>query len=701
MTKEFSSDAYRPFKRILIANRGEIACRVIRAARAAGLQTVAVYSDQDRDSLHVSMADQAVHIGASQPAASYLNIASICQAIVTSGADAVHPGYGFLAENAEFARAVLACGAVWIGPTPEAIRAMGNKAQAKQLMLAAGVRCIPGYQAEDQSDTNLLLQAQALGFPLMVKAAAGGGGRGMRLVSAFEHLPAALERARIESMQAFGSAELILERALTGARHVEIQIAGDVYGQVIHFGERDCSVQRRHQKIIEEAPSPVVDETLRARIGAMAVQAARSIHYVGVGTVECLLTADGEFYFMEMNTRLQVEYAVTEAVYGVDLVALQFQLASGLALHLTQAQVQLQGHAIEARLTAEDVAAGFLPQSGVIARWFSPEHLKGIRIDHCLQDNTTVSPYYDSMIAKIIAFGQNREEALARLSAALRQTVVLGIATNQPFLLACLEHPEFMTGQATTAFVERNRSNGLLEVQPPDTQTILWAAVAAQGLSDRFFCTDNIQTQAKERVLSSVISKISLFAQSLPVVEQAHAAPHEAPQAAPQAAPHAAPHAPALAVGVAQPQQPESWVVALQLRADGLLYGTIESDNTSEPLVWTPLTHRPFHFASACGEGVVHVFVKGRAWSFKLADPQALGNTQSASGLIRAPLGARVASVLICQGDNVKAGQTLAVLEAMKMEHAVTAPFDGKIDTLNVQPGAQVRAGATLMQVTA
>lgn len=666
---------YRHFRRILIANRGEIACRVIRAARLAGLETVAVYSDQDRDSLHVSMADQAIHIGASQASDSYLNIESICRAIKNSGADAVHPGYGFLAENADFAEAVIACDAVWIGPRPESIRAMGNKARAKELMLAAGVRCIPGYEGQDQSDSNLIAQARAIGFPIMVKAAAGGGGRGMRLVSSADQLPDALRRARSESMQAFGSDELILERAITGARHIEIQVAGDIYGNVVHFGERDCSVQRRHQKIIEESPSPAVDASLRARMGAIAVQAARSINYVGVGTVECLLNHDGEFYFMEMNTRLQVEHAVTEAVYDVDLVSMQFELAQGHALAWTQDQVQFSGHAVEVRLTAEDVAAGFLPQSGVIDRWVCPDYLDGIRIEHCLADNMVVSHYYDSMIAKIIAVGHNRDQALARLSMALKQTVVLGIPTNQPFLIACLEHPEFKEGDATTDFVERNRSRGLFETQTPDAQTVIWAAVVALGLMDQFFHTDHVQDHSNTRVLSSVATSIALHA--------------EFPQITPETAQN----------------YTSSWTVELQARSDGVLYARLPSGLASgkiaDPVAWCALTRRPTYFSYALQEETVQVFMQGRGWTFKRDDPRALRQSQSSNGLIRAPLGARVASVLIRKGESVRAGQTLAVLEAMKMEHAIVAPFDGRVDDLNVQPGAQVRTGAQLMLVVA
>jgi len=656
-----SPNGYRPFRRVLIANRGEIACRVIRAARACGLETVAVYSDQDRDSLHVSMADQAVYIGQSQASSSYLNIESLCQAIKTSAADAVHPGYGFLAENADFARAVLAIGAVWVGPSPESITSMGNKGRAKEMMLAAGVRCIPGYEGLDQSDANLIKHAATIGFPLMVKAAAGGGGRGMRLVPSVEQLPEALARARIESMQAFGSDELILERAITCARHVEIQIAGDVFGNVIHFGERDCSIQRRHQKIIEESPSPAVDEALRARMGAMAVQAAREIQYVGVGTIECLLDEKGDFYFMEMNTRLQVEHAVTEAIYGVDLVAMQFDLAAGRALARAQEQIHFEGHAIEVRLTAEDVAAGFLPQSGVIHRWQSPEYLDGIRVDHCLKDETVVSPYYDSMIAKIIAVGQTRAQAIARLTAALKRCVVLGIPTNQSFLIKCLQHSEFVAGHATTNFVERHRTNGLLAQSDPSAHTVIWAAVASQGLVETFASSDSYVMDPHERRLGSVVSTIKLQ----------------------------------------DPLQTRHWEIDLQARPDGLLQARLASVPGHDESGWIVLQSRPQGLVATCAQGLIHIFTEGCAWTFKLDDPRVAGPALSSNGLIRAPLGARVASVMVAEGDTVKAGQVLAVLEAMKMEHSVVAPFDGTIAGLLTQAGTQVRAGAHLMTVTA
>ncbi len=654
-----SFEAYRPFRRVLIANRGEIACRVIRAARACGLETVAVYSDQDRDSLHVCMADKAIYIGPAQASASYLNIEALCAAIKKSGADAVHPGYGFLAENAAFAQAVLDCGAVWVGPSPESITSMGNKARAKEMMLAAGVRCIPGYEGLDQSDASLIKQAARIGFPLMVKAAAGGGGRGMRLVTAPEHLQEALIRARAESMQAFNSDELILERAITSARHVEIQIAGDVFGQVIHFGERDCSIQRRHQKLIEESPSPVVDQALRDRMGAMAVQAARSIQYVGVGTIECLLSEEGEFYFMEMNTRLQVEHAVTEAIYGVDLVALQFDLAAGGALAHTQEQICFEGHAIEVRLTAEDVAAGFLPQSGVIHRWQSPEHLEGIRVDHCLKNGTPVSPYYDSMIAKIIAVGQTREQAIAKLSGALKQCVVLGIPTNLSFLIKCLQHPAFVAGQATTDFVEQHLAKGLAAQSEPSAHTLIWAAVESQGLVVKLMDSDAFASDTHERRLSSVISRIRLH-------DHLHS---------------------------------RHWDIALQARPDGLLQARLLPDASQEESAWMVLQSKPRDFVAACTQGLIHIFAEACAWTFKLDDPRVVRPALASNGLIRAPLGARVASVMVAEGEAVKTGQILAVLEAMKMEHSLVAPFDGTISGLLTQVGTQVRAGAHLMTV--
>jgi len=385
------------FTTLLIANRGEIACRIMRTAAAQGYRTVAVYSTADADSLHVQLADQAIAIGPAAASESYLNIAAIIDAAKRSGADAIHPGYGFLSENADFAEACDQAGLLFIGPSPRAIRLMGSKRLSKLAMLEAGVPCIPGYQSDAQDDATLMREAQAIGFPLMIKASAGGGGRGMRLVQAADQLPEQLLSARAEARSAFGSAELILEKALIRPRHVEIQIFGDSLGNLIHLGERDCSVQRRHQKVIEESPCPVMTPELRQAMGEAAIKAAASVEYCGAGTVEFMLDGEGHFYFLEMNTRLQVEHPVTEMVTGLDLVAWQLEVASGRPLPLQQQNVRLQGHAIEVRLYAEDSSQDFMPQTGTVDLW-QPAVTEGVRIDHGLRENQRITPYSDPML---------------------------------------------------------------------------------------------------------------------------------------------------------------------------------------------------------------------------------------------------------------------------------------------------------------
>jgi len=439
------------FSSVLIANRGEIACRIIRTLKEMGLRSVAVYSEADKDAPHVKLADDAVYIGASPAAESYLLIEKIIAAAASSGAQAVHPGYGFLSENAAFARACKKAGLTFIGPSAKAITLMGDKAAAKRHMIKAGVPVLPGYQDAKQDDAALIKEAKRIGFPLMVKAAAGGGGRGMRLVMRADDLSNALSAARAEALSAFGSDTLILERALIGPRHVEVQVFGDSYGNIIHLGERDCSVQRRHQKVLEEAPCPVMTEELRVRMGEAAVQAARSVDYVGAGTVEFLLDEKGEFFFLEMNTRLQVEHPVTECVTGLDLVALQIQVAQEQPLGLTQADAQMTGHAIEARLYAEDPAKDFLPATGRIAHLVFP---KGVRVDSGVETGSDVSPFYDPMIAKLIASGPDRETARRKLVAALEQMVLFGVPTNRQFLIEALNAETFVSGEATTAFID-------------------------------------------------------------------------------------------------------------------------------------------------------------------------------------------------------------------------------------------------------
>jgi len=434
------------FTSVLIANRGEIACRIIRTLREMGVRSIAVYSDAD-------VADDAVHIGGSPAADSYLNIEKIIEAAKVSGAEAVHPGYGFLSENPEFAARCDEAGLLFIGPSPEAIKLMGDKAAAKRHMIKAGVPVLPGYQGSDQEDANLIKEAVRIGFPLMVKAAAGGGGRGMRLVLREKDLPHALSTARAEALSAFGSDALILERAVMRPRHVEVQIFGDQQGNIIHLGERDCSVQRRHQKVLEEAPCQIMTDELRKRMGDVAVKAARSVNYVGAGTVEFLLDSSGAFFFLEMNTRLQVEHPVTEMITGLDLVALQIRIAQGTPLDLLQGDIKLSGHAIEARLYAEIPAQNFLPATGQVEHLFFP---KDVRIDSGIEGGSDISPFYDPMLAKIIATGPDRETARRKLVRALEETALFGVETNRAFLIQALCKQSFVAGEATTAFIAEN-----------------------------------------------------------------------------------------------------------------------------------------------------------------------------------------------------------------------------------------------------
>ena len=442
------------FSKVLVANRGEIAVRIIKGCQQQGYATVAVYSEADRNALHVQLADEAVCIGPARARDSYLSIPAVIGAAKQAGADAIHPGYGFLSERADFAQAVQDAGLTFIGPDPASIAAMGNKSASKLRMIAASVPCVPGYQGDGQTDDTLVAEALKIGLPVMVKAAAGGGGRGMRLVHEAGTLLASIQSARTEAGNAFGSGQLLVEKAVLKARHVEIQVFGDRHGNVIHFGERDCSVQRRNQKVVEEAPSPAVDATLRERMGAAAVAAAQAVNYVGAGTVEFMLAADGAFYFLEMNTRLQVEHPVTELVYGVDLVEWQLRIAQGEPLPLTQAEVSARrnGWAIEVRLCAEDPAKNFMPQIGTVTRWSTPQG-GGLRVDHGLCEGQVLTPHYDSLLGKLIAHGDSREAARDKLIRLLSDTVLDGVVSNRAFLIEVLAHPAFAGGDFSTGFI--------------------------------------------------------------------------------------------------------------------------------------------------------------------------------------------------------------------------------------------------------
>jgi geranyl-CoA carboxylase alpha subunit len=642
------------FQKILVANRGEIAVRVMRTARAMGYRTVAVHSTADADAEHVRQADQAVWIGESLPAQSYLNIAAIVEAARASGADAVHPGYGFLAENAGFAQACRDAGLVFIGPSPEAIRAMGDKAGAKRLMQAAGVPCIPGYQGEDQRAQTLAAEAERIGWPVMIKATAGGGGRGMRLVASAAQFAELLHSAQSEALNAFGDATVILERAIVAPRHIEIQVFADRHGHAIHLGERDCSVQRRHQKVIEEAPSPAVSEALRERMGATAVAAAKAIAYEGAGTLEFLLDAQGQYWFMEMNTRLQVEHPVTEAVTGLDLVALQLRVAAGEPLPLSQQDVRLAGHAIEVRLCAEDPLQGFMPQSGTFAAWRpSP----ALRTEHALRDGAAVPPFYDSMVAKLVAHGATRDEARHRLIAGLQDTVALGIATNQPLLQRALQHPVFAAGGATTAFVADHLDALLAPDAAADARAALLAALLLQ-LGGRGWPSP----------LAHTLPNALRFA----LDGRVHAAR-------------------------VTPRGQGTFDVALEGH-DGATLTLLawEGDGTVR-FACGGLAEQALAVRDAD-----RVFFHFRGRAFRLDDlthvAVARGGPAGADGLLRASMNGRVIALLVAEGDAVAAGQPLVTLEAMKMEHVHCAPRAGRV-ALHVALGAQVAARHVVAEI--
>ena len=648
-----------PFFRILVANRGEIALRIMRTARRLGYGVVAVYSDADRDALHVREADQAVRIGEALPAQSYLRIDAIIAAAKASGASAIHPGYGFLAENKDFAQACRDAGLVFIGPSPEAIRAMGNKAGAKDIMQKAGVPVVPGYQGADQSDAVMLAEARKIGFPVMIKAVAGGGGRGMRLVPDAASFPDALRSARSEAQGAFGDASVILERAIVDPRHIEIQVFGDRYGNAIHLGERDCSVQRRHQKLIEEAPSPKVTPELRARMGAVAVSAVKSIGYEGAGTLEFLLDPAGEFYFMEMNTRLQVEHPVTEAITGLDLVELQLRIAAGEPLGIRQEDVKFSGHAIEVRLCSEDAGHEFMPQSGKMALWQVPD---GVRVEHALQSGSEIPPFYDSMIAKIISHGADRNEARGRLICGLEQTAAFGVTTNQGFLISCLRHPGFAKGEATTAFIGNHRD----ELLAPRANANAEAALAALLL---YVTNPHAPPWRSGRSLAAAFPLTMR-------IDLGHGV-HEIDILRGRDGGYVA----AVDSSELRFEIDELGRDAIRFRTDGMM----ESARFLRDGDRLYLLHRGTTIAVR---------------DLTLAAPESAAAT-GGDGKVRAAMNGRVVAVLVKPGEQVTLGQPVMTLEAMKMEHVHTAGVAGTVSAIDVAEGEQVTTGRIVVEIAA
>ncbi|MCB1467050.1 MAG: biotin/lipoyl-binding protein [Sphingomonadaceae bacterium] len=643
----------KPFSKILIANRGEIACRVIRSAKAKGYATVAVFSDADAGARHVLEADEAFRLGGGPLQESYLSAERVVAAAQATGADALHPGYGFFSENADFAEQCAAAGITFIGPMPDSVRVMGDKARSKRRMIDAGVPCVPGYEGDDQDDALFIREADRIGYPVMVKASAGGGGRGMRLVHDRSDLEAAIVSARSEARNAFGDDRLLLERAVVDARHVEIQVFGDKFGSVVHLGERDCSVQRRHQKVIEEAPSPAVDADLRRRMGEAAVRAAAAIDYVGAGTVEFLLGRDGEFYFLEMNTRLQVEHPVTECVTGVDLVDLQIDVAAGLPLPFSQADISISGHAIEVRLYAEDPRHEFLPQTGTALVW-QPATGEGVRVDHGLVPGQVISPFYDPMIAKIIATGANREEALRRLVQALRGTHLLGVATNREFLLDALSVEEFRQGAATTAFIGKHYRDGF---QPgaDDPVAVLLAAILSADQAGQGWSSN--AAQAHQVNLSSGDSDA--------------------------------------VVRVARTGQ--RW--SAQRGDEAVSIAILGRDKTSLRFEVDGLVRRAVYF---CHRDELSIDLDGRVYRFEDTTYRAPSRASAGGdGVLRAPMTGTVTAVRVTQDQAVARGDVLAVLEAMKMEQQIIAPVAGSITTIAVAAGQQVSARDILFVVEA
>jgi 3-methylcrotonyl-CoA carboxylase alpha subunit len=639
------------FSKLLIANRGEIAIRVMRTAHRLGIATVAVYSDADAGAAHVAMADEAVRIGPPPARESYLDIARVIAAAKASGAEAIHPGYGFLSENAEFAEACAAAGIVFVGPPPSAIRAMGLKDRAKAIMAEAGVAVVPGYLGDDQSPDRLAAEAARVGFPVLIKAVAGGGGKGMRRVDSADEFVAALESAQREASSAFGDSRVLVEKYVTRPRHIEVQVFADAHGDAVYLFERDCSLQRRHQKVIEEATAPGMSQRMREEMGAAAVKAAKAVGYVGAGTVEFIADASeglksDRFWFMEMNTRLQVEHPVTEMITGLDLVEWQLRVALGEKLPRRQDELRPRGHAIEARLYAEDPRKGFLPSIGKLERLRLPAEGEGVRVDAGVREGDSVTIYYDPMIAKVIAWDETRESAAHRLANALAASEIAGVQTNAGFLVRALRHPEFLAGDIDTGFIPRHMEQ--LTAAQPSREIYARAALfvigergGAQG-RDPWDAQDGFRLSGEARETLEFGSDADL-----------------------------------------------TKIVATHHRGGRV---TLKLDGAE--------IRAPAHSAALrLASGAIAVMEQGETWTLHPRDPFAEADTAgAASDRIVAPMPGKVIRVLAEPHAHVKRGAPLIVLEAMKMEHTLAAPADTEIASVEAAPGDQVTEGAVLVR---
>ena len=659
------------FKKILIANRGEIACRVAATARGLGLRTVAVYSDADAGARHVAECDEAYRLGPAPAQESYLRGEAIIAIALQSGAEAIHPGYGFLSENEEFALACARAGLVFIGPPPAAIRAMGLKAQSKQLMEKAGVPLVPGYHGGEQDPDFLQKQADRIGYPVLIKASAGGGGKGMRVVEKAADFADALASCKREATSSFGDDAVLLEKYLQRPRHIEIQVFADSHGQCVYLFERDCSVQRRHQKVLEEAPAPGMSEERRQAMGEAAVAAAQAVGYVGAGTVEFIVDASGTFFFMEMNTRLQVEHPVTEAITGLDLVEWQLRVASGEPLPMAQEELAIDGHAIEARIYAENPATGFLPSIGTLSHMRMPVEDGPVRIDSGVREGDAISPYYDPMIAKLIVWGADRAAALAAMAAALRECEIAGVATNVEFLGRVIACADFASGAVDTGLIERNRAELLPTVVDLPPAVLALAAYAQLRAEQAASAAPASPWDLRDGWRMNLTARRSL---ELKLGEVSHA-------------------------------------VAIEYRREGMLISAAGVSSLAQGVVtgrkvvlsWNGARHQAQVVAAVERGGERRtVFTGGRRFDLELVDPAAqFDHEEEQGGGLTAPMSGKVLSVLVAPGAQVEKGTPLLVMEAMKMEHTISAPAKGRVAQVRYAAGEQVAEGAQLVNFEA
>ncbi len=658
------------FRKLLIANRGEIACRVMRSAERLGIRTVAVYSDADRDALHVKRAHEARRIGPAPARESYLNAEAVIAAARETGAEAIHPGYGFLSENEAFARACAAAGIVFIGPTPEAIAAMGDKSAAKTLMEKARVPLVPGYHGENQDAGFLLGRAEAIGFPVLIKASAGGGGKGMRIVRRGAEFEAALASCRREAKSAFGDDRVLIERYLERPRHIEFQVFGDAHGNCVHLFERDCSVQRRHQKVLEEAPAPGMTIARRREMGEAAVAAARAINYQGAGTVEFIAEQDGRFYFMEMNTRLQVEHPVTEMVTGLDLVEWQLRVAAGEPLPRAQDEIRIRGHAIEARLYAEDPARDFLPATGRLAHLAFPAASDSVRIDTGVESGAIITPHYDPMIAKLIVWGEDRGAALARLRAALAACEVVGVATNVEFLGRLVTSGAFTRAELDTGLIERCRD----EVLPPRSPAPP-EALAAVALAELLLEQDGARERARASGdPHSPWNEIDGWRMN----EDSH-------------------HDFVFTEGETQYPVTVRFLAAGQRAVIAGREYALEGERLAGDLLLVRLDGHAFKARALREAQDWHLFGDAGYRRFALHDELHGLDVDAGGGSLAAPMPGKIIAVMVEPGQKVDKGAPLVILEAMKMEHTIAAPADGVVKEVHYAPGEQVLEGAELI----